>query len=508
MNSLIAPAAALATPGEAVALPPELPVIELAAVRLTLGGREVLSGVNLEVHRGEFLAVIGPSGGGKSTLLRIISGLLKVSAGQVTVRGRPAYVFQDDRLLPWRTAIRNVALPCELGSGGAMTPTEALSLVGMAAYAQYLPAQLSGGMRARVGLARALAQSGDILLLDEPFAALDALVRERFNDELRHLHEKTGQTTLMVTHSIREAVLLADRVAVLRGGQIVSVLETRGQGRLSAYTEGIEAELRALLGTGDSTQNWSPPKPRRSKSEWLPLLALGLGLLGWQLLALRIDADYLLPTPLKVWQVFWENRSELLAQLGYTAKVALLGALLGSAGGLLIGYPMARLRWLERFLSPLLIASQSTPTVVLAPLLLLWLGFGILPGILVSALTAFYPVLVSTLVGVREVDATYQELFSAVRATPVQRLLHLELPGALPVLLGGLRLSLSLALIGAVVWEFTSNQPGLGFAINRARQQYQTPQVFAAIALLVLLGVLLYSAVTWAERAVQRRRGR
>ena len=201
------------------------------------------------------------------------------------MRGRPAYVFQDDRLLPWRTAIRNVALPCELGSGGAMTPAEALALVGMAAYAQYLPAQLSGGMRARVGLARALAQSGDILLLDEPFAALDALVRERFNDELRHLHEKTGQTTVMVTHSIREAVLLADRVAVLRGGQIVSVLETRGQGRLSAYTEGIEAELRALLGAGDSTQNWSPPKPRRSKSEWLPLLALGLGLLGWQLLA-------------------------------------------------------------------------------------------------------------------------------------------------------------------------------------------------------------------------------
>ena len=144
--------------------------------------------------------------------------------------------------------------------------------------------------------------------------------------------------------------------------------------------------------------------------------------------------------------MFWENRSELLTQLGYTAKVALLGALLGSFTGLIIGYPMARLRWLERFLSPLLIASQSTPTVVLAPLLLLWLGFGVLPGILVSALTAFYPVLVSTLVGVREVDATYQELFSAVRATPVQRFLHLELPGALPVLLGGLRLSLSLAL--------------------------------------------------------------
>ena len=485
-----------------------LPVIELRDVQLRLGGREVLRGVNLEVRRGEFLAVIGASGGGKSTLLRLISGLLHPDSGTVTVRGQPAFVFQDDRLLPWRTALRNVALPGELGSGGALTPGEALTLVGMSDYARYLPAQLSGGMRARVGLARALAQSGDILLLDEPFAALDALVRERFNDELRHLHEKTGQTTLLVTHSIREAVLLADRVAVLRGGEIVALLETRGKGRLSAYTEGTEAELRALLGAGDSTHNWTPPRRGRSKSEWLPLLSLGLALLGWQVLATSLDTEYLLPTPLSVWRVLWGSRAELLSQLGYTASVALLGALLGGAVGVLLGYPMARLRWLERFLSPLLIASQSTPTVVLAPVLLIWLGFGRWPGILVSALTAFYPLLIATLVGVREVDARFRELFFTVRATPLQRLLHLELPGALPVMLGGLRLSLSLALIGAVVWEFTSNQPGLGYAINQARAGYQTPRVFAAIVLLVLLGVALYSAVTWLERREARKRGR
>ena len=482
--------------------------IELREVRLHLGGREVLSGVNLAVYRGEFLAVIGPSGGGKSTLLRLISGLLRAESGEVFVRGRAAYVFQDDRLLPWRSALRNVSLPRELGSGGELTPGEALSLVGMTPYAHYLPAQLSGGMRARVGLARALAQSGDILLLDEPFAALDALVRERFNDELRHLHEKTGQTTLMVTHSIREAVLLADRVAVLRGGQIVAVLETRGQGRLSAYTEGLEAELRGLLGAGDSTQNWTPPRPGRSRSEWLPLLGLALGLLAWQLGAMRVGQALFLPTPAQVWAEFWTYRAELLPQLGYTAEVTLLGALLGGAFGVLLGYPLARLRWLERLLSPLLIASQSTPTIVLAPVLFLVLGFGLLPGVVVSALTAFYPLLIATLVGVREVDRTYQELFSTLRATPLQRLLHLELPGALPVLLGGLRLSLSLALIGAVVWEFISNQPGLGYAVNQARSQYNGPRQYAATLLLVLLGVALYGGVTWLERREQRRRGR
>ena len=209
-----------------------------------------------------------------------------------------------------------------------------------------------------------------------------------------------------------------------------------------------------------------------------------------------------------VWTDLSAHWSELLPQFAYTAQVALLGALLGGVFGLLLGYPMARLRWLERFLSPQLIISQSTPTIVLAPLLLFWLGFGVLPGIVVSALTAFYPLLVASLVGVREIDKTYHELFSILRATPLQRLLHLELPGALPVLLGGLRLSLNLALIGAVVWEFISNTDGLGLAINQARNFYNTPRVFAAITLLVLLGVLLYSVVAALERRVSRRRGR
>lgn len=129
-------------------------------------------------------------------------------------------------------------------------------------------------MRARVALARALAQSGDVLLLDEPFAALDALVRERFNAELRHLHEKTGRTTVLVTHSIREAVWLADRVAVLRGGRIVEVLDTRGEGRVSAYTDGLEAHLRAVLGTGDSTRLRAEARAERSAAWLLPALAV------------------------------------------------------------------------------------------------------------------------------------------------------------------------------------------------------------------------------------------
>ena len=498
----------MSAPGRTVSAERAAPAITLRDVTVQLGGASVLRGVNLEVRQGELLALIGPSGGGKSTLLRVIGGLLRPTAGEVSVASPPAFVFQDYRLLPWRNVLGNVRLPRQI-AGRGLEAREALAQVGMGDFAALYPAQLSGGMRARVALARALAQSSDVLLLDEPFAALDALVRERFNDELLHLHDKTGHTTVLVTHSIREAVYLADRVAVMRDGVVLRVLDTRRSGRLSAYTDGLEAELRALLGEGDSTAVLPLPKGRTHWSGVLgPLFAVLLALLAWQLGAARLDAPYLLPTPAAVWEALVTGRTELFGALLVTLRTTVLGALLGGLLGALLGYPLAKLPWLERFLSPFIVASQSTPIVVLAPLLIIWLGFGALPGVVVSALSAFYPVLVSVLVGVREVEATYQELFSSLRATPMQRLRWLELPGALPVVLGGLRLSLSLALIGAVVWEFVSNQRGLGFLVSQAGAYYDSSRKFAAILLLIALGVLLYGLVTALERRVLRRRGR
>ena len=483
--------------------------IEVQNVTMRLGGETILQDVTLTVPHGEFLAIVGPSGGGKSTLLRVIAGLLKPQSGSVRVSSNPALVFQDYRLLPWRTALRNVQLPADLHSGGTLSPQEALHLVGLSAYAPYFPAQLSGGMRARVALARALAQSGNLLLLDEPFGALDALVRERFNAELRHLHDKAGLTTILVTHSIREAVWLADRVAVLRDGKILELVDTRGEGRASAYTEGLEAHLRGLLGTGDSTRVRLPHRERWSKTALLPLLAIALGFLVWHLLAVHFNQPFLLPTPAAVWQKFHANAPTLWQALWVTARTALLGTLIGGLLGILLGYPLAKFRALERFLSPYIVTSQSTPIVIIAPLLVSWLGFGTLPAVIVSALSALYPLLVSTMIGVREVDRTYHELFDTLHATFWQRLTHLELPGALPVMLGGLRLSTSLALIGAVVWEFTDpNQKGLGFRVQEAGVGYDKALQFAAITLLVLFGVLVYAVITGVERRVMRRRGK
>jgi NitT/TauT family transport system ATP-binding protein len=495
-------------PGTAIGTEAGQTAIRLSGVTVRLGGLTVLDGVTLEVPHGEFLAVIGPSGEGKSTLLRVLAGLLRPQAGTVEVAAPPALMFQDDRLLPWRTAARNVALPRDLGAGGGLEPGEALHLVGLDRYAGYFPAQLSGGMQARVALARALAQSSDVLLLDEPFAALDALVRERFNAELRHLHDKTGRTTVLVTHSIREAATLADRVAVLRGGRLIEILDTREKTR-APVPGATETRLRELLGAGDSTRLQVAPAVPLRLGGLAPAAALLVGVLLWEVGARALNQPFLLPAPAQVWAELIRTPGEFLNFTWATARVALLGALLGSLVGALIGYPLGKSRVLERFLSPFVVASQSTPIVVLAPLLITWLGFGVLPAVLISALSALYPVMIATIVGVREVKRTDHELFSTLRATPWQRLTRLELPAALPVMLGGLRLALSLALIGAVVWEFVSNAPGLGFAVNQARAYYNTPRQFAAIVLLIGLGVALYTAVLALERRVLRhRRGR
>ena len=188
-----------------------------------------IKSLDLDVAQGEFLTVLGPSGCGKSTFLRVVADLLEPSRGRIEVLSTSpmaarknrdiGFVFQDAALLPWRTALQNVELPLQVGGGasrkGRRSPKELLELVGLKDKANAWPHELSGGQRQRVSIARALASDPKILLMDEPFGALDEITRDRLNEEIRRVWKETGVTILFVTHSIHEAAFLGQRVLML-----------------------------------------------------------------------------------------------------------------------------------------------------------------------------------------------------------------------------------------------------------------------------------------------------
>jgi len=205
-------------------------LLSVEGVRICYGAREVLSPTSFEVARGEFVCIVGPSGCGKTTLLRAAAGLVRATAGEVRRNGRPmtqpsrevAFVFQDygRALLPWRTVGGNVALALEAAGvpkhQHAPRIAEVLAKVGLAAHAQKFPVQLSGGMQQRTQIARCLAQQPELMMMDEPFGALDALTRQSLQDELARLVREDGLTVLFVTHDLEEAIYLGDRVIALQ----------------------------------------------------------------------------------------------------------------------------------------------------------------------------------------------------------------------------------------------------------------------------------------------------
>ncbi len=254
-------------------------MIEVRDLAKTFAGRsgrdavQALSDVDLKVRDGEFLTILGPSGCGKTTLLRIIAGLVKADSGQVLIDGvavegpgpERSMVFQSFALLPWANVLRNVTFGLEMRGDPKekreSRARELIGLVGLAGFEDRLPGELSGGMQQRVGLARALAVEPQILLMDEPFGALDEQTRRLLQEELLHIWEGTGTTVLFVTHSMDEAVLLGDRVVLMspRPGRIDEIIDVtlarprsreidrvEGSAEFAALTSGLWQRLRAM----------------------------------------------------------------------------------------------------------------------------------------------------------------------------------------------------------------------------------------------------------------------
>lgn len=233
-----------------------------------------------------------------------------------------------------------------------------------------------------------------------------------------------------------------------------------------------------------------------------PVLSALVGLLLWQVITSLSDIpSFIFPKPSEVWQRLLSviKDGSLLFHTLVTLQEVILGLALGLSAAIITGYFLAKSRLVEQVLAPYIVASQSIPIVAIAPLLVIWLGPGIFSKILTSALIVFFPVLVNTIVGLRSVPSELYDLLRSLHASPWQRIVKLEIPAAMPVFLGGLRIGATLAVIGAVVGEFVGADQGLGFLVNVGRGLYDTSLVFVAVFTLVVLALALYGSVVLLE---------
>ncbi len=243
--------------------------------------------------------------------------------------------------------------------------------------------------------------------------------------------------------------------------------------------------------------------PTSRQVPWTALFSILAGVIAWWLVSRFAGLPaFILPSPLQVAIRFWSaflDGSLLLNTLATLAEV-LSGLFVGTGAAVVLGYFVARSRLFERLVSPYLVATQAIPIVAIAPLLVIWFGPGIFSKVLICSLIVFFPVLVNTVVGLRAVPPPLHDLMRSLRASRGQVLRMLEVPAALPVLLGGLRIGATLSVIGAVVGELVGSDQGLGFLVNVARGQYDTALVFVAVFTLIAMALVLYGLVSYLER--------
>ena len=531
-------------------------VVELKAVSKEFGQGQVraLEGIDLEIRPREFISLIGPSGCGKSTLLRIVGDLIQPSGGDVVVNGKSAHqarldrdygiVFQDAVLFDWRTVEKNIGLPLEIlrwdRRKRGERVQELVDLVELKGFEKHHPWQLSGGMQQRVSIARALSFAPPLLLMDEPFGALDEMTRERLNLELLRIWEQSGSTVIFVTHSISEAVFLSTRVVVMsaRPGRIVGIVdvdlpqprtsETREEPRFAELIRDVRQLLRKgggfevdgargrgavhRRGGGLVSSTVVEPIPRgtlgarvgRSLWDWFPAVVVFVaGIALWEGLVRGLDIqNFLLPPPSDITRTLWTERDTLWGAGWFTFQEAFGGWVMGCSAGIVVALILARWRLLATALMPFAIAANAIPIIAFAPITNNWFGtLNQLSKMVIAAVLCFFPVLVNTLRGLTSVRPQQIELMRSYASGEREIFRRVRIPNALPFIFTGLKVATVLAMIGAIVGDyFGGSQDALGIQIRRQAGVFAFTEAWAAIVVASILGILFYGAVAALER--------
>ncbi len=524
--------------------PRDSAAVSLRHVGLNLGGEEIVHDIGFEVPRGEFVCLVGPSGCGKSTTLRLIGGLIKPDRGDVRVLGNSpdnsrehlAYVFQAPRLVPWRTVLENVILGMQLRNRGMSFADmrehalQYLHMVGLAEEADKFPSTLSGGQRQRVALARALGVDPDIILMDEPFAALDVNTRKYLRDELLRIWRETRKTVIFVTHDLEEAIYLADRIVIYtnKPATIVRTIELE-QPRprnvtdnpdlraLAQELHAVFAETQLASGTPRHDEPASAkaarPKHGAPRATMVQRLVadgfIVLALVAWYLYS-RVVPDYIIPNPLKVLvtagELFTSPRYMVHTYVSF-ARVVLAVALSLLIGGVLVfaGWYISALRLLvTNRLIPIL---NAFPSLGWAMLAIVWFGVnnGSVMAVEVAILLPFS--MINLWEGMKALDAETLEMarsFTNRRASILGRVI---LPLLFPFIFSAVRMSYGVAWKVALIAEVFGAETGLGHLLNIASQSMDTTLIFATIVALIVLVVgverLVFDPI---ERIAQRQR--
>jgi NitT/TauT family transport system ATP-binding protein len=539
-------------------------------------GYEVVAidGINLHIPANEFVCIVGRSGCGKTTLLNTIDGSVGASSGSIRIDGVPvqgpgpdrAMVFQQASLFPWRTARDNAAYGLEL-QGAARAEVEKrtdelFSVVGLSGYEDYFPSQLSGGMQQRVNLARALALDPEIILLDEPFGALDAQTREFMQSELTRIWQANPKTAIFITHDISEAIFLADRVIVLssRPGRVKAdikidlprprTIQSKRAREFTAYEEEIwdllhdesskapvtttshrvEAVASAdAAGTSTSTlpsleraataQTSAPapsgPPPRKTVAnplyaarEGMKRLILGTASVAvvlalWEIAARTgaINAAFSSsPSQIARAAVMLMGSASFWGDVGVSALELGIGFGIAAVVGIVVGILVGWYRTVDAILAPFISGLYATPRISLAPLLIVWLGIGLMSKVALVTLSAVFPIIMNTATGIRTTDKHYARVARSFGANDWTLFRTVAIPAAVPHIIGGLRLGAGLGIIGVVVAELIAGNAGIGYRMLLAGQTFQVAEMFVCLLFFTAAGMLLSFGFGMLER--------
>ncbi|HEX6523233.1 MAG TPA: ABC transporter permease subunit [Streptosporangiaceae bacterium] len=516
------------------------------------GGRRTvaLADVSLDVRPGELVCLLGPSGCGKSTLLRIVAGALVPDEGTVTVTGQVVdgpspdrgMLFQSPMLFPWLTTRKNVLFgPLAQRSHGLHERDDPelereadaiLETVGLEGFGDAFPHELSGGMRHRAAFARALITRPSVLLMDEPFGALDAITRLRMHEFLLRVWEQYQMTVIFVTHDIEEAVLLGDRVVVMGGRppgirEIIDIPLGRPRHALDVDTAeflGVKRKIRASLGVL-SVAHWSTlpvavderavadavddhlelaaHRLARRKARWRRVTVGAIGIVAllaaWEIAAVILNDAVVLPSVTQTAHafVYYFGRpypsaaKPLWYDLVVSLRRILLGFVLGVLGGIALGAAMSASRFIRHMIDPVIEVVRPLPPLAFIPPLIVWFGIGELPKE-VLIIGGIIPIM--TIATVAALDEVPEDLLLAARTLGASRrytLLHVQLRSALPGILIGMRISMAGAWTSIVAAEMLAATSGVGYLISQAGDYLNMSIVFAGIVTIAVAGLLL-----------------